>query len=80
MTKGKAVRQCVGLLFDDLLYYISDNILCHIAVHEDKVADAACHAEQVKDFMGSKISMLCIEDRELQCIDNAARRIDDAAG
>jgi hypothetical protein len=39
--------------------------LCHIAVHEDKVAQAARHYEKVKYFMGTEIFVRRVEQRKL---------------
>ena len=41
---------------------------------------AAAHHKQMEDFVGAEILMPGIENRQLQRIDNAARRIDNPSG
>lgn len=50
-----------------------------VCVHYDKVTGASCHNEQMKDLMTSEIFMTVIEDREFQCINDAANRVNDTA-
>lgn len=44
------------------------------------MADASAHDKQMEDFMRAKMSMLGIENRKFQSIDNTSCRIDNAAG
>ncbi len=39
----------------------------------------AAHDKQVEDLMAPKVLMLQIKEWELECVDNTADRIDDAA-
>ena len=39
--------------------------LSHIAIHENKVAEASGHDEEVENFEGAEELMLCIEQGEL---------------
>ena len=48
--------------------------------HDDKMAEAAAHDKQVENFMTAEIRMGRIEKRKLQSVNDAADRIDDAAG
>lgn len=41
---------------------------------------AAAHHKQMEDFVGAEILMSGIEYRQLQCVDNAAHRIDNPSG
>lgn len=54
--------------------------LCYIAVHEYKVACAACHAEKVEDFMGAEVLVDGIEKRQFQGVNDTSDGINDAAG
>lgn len=49
-------------------------------IHYNEMAHTSQHYENMKYFMRSKIFMFCIEDRQLQCVDNTSDGIDDAAG
>ena len=53
--------------------------LCHIQIHKYEVADASSHDKQMKNFMGTEVPVLVIENRQLQCIDNTADGVDDTA-
>lgn len=48
--------------------------------HDDEMAEAAAHDKQVENFMTAEIRMGRIEKRKLQSVNDAADRIDDAAG
>ncbi len=48
--------------------------------HDDEMAEAAAHDKQVENFMTAEIWMGRIEKRKLQSVNDAADRIDDAAG
>ena len=48
--------------------------------HRHKVACASAHHKQVEDLMGAKARVTGIEERQLQGIDDAAHRVDEAAG
>lgn len=48
--------------------------------HDDEVAKAAAHHEQMEDLMTAEAWMAVIEDGQLQGIDDAADGVDDAAG
>ena len=39
-------------------------LLCHIAEHENKVADASSHDEQVENLMGSEVFVPGVEERQ----------------
>lgn len=52
----------------------------YISEHENEMADAARHDEQMEDFVRAEISVLRIENRKLQRIDDAAYGVEDAAG
>lgn len=49
-------------------------------IHHDEMTHASQHYENMKYFMRSEIFMLGIEDGQLQCVDDTAYSIDDAAG
>lgn len=51
----------------------------HIQIHEDKVAYASAHHKQMKNLMGAEIFVPGVKDGELQRIDHAAHRIENAA-
>lgn len=53
---------------------------CKIDEHEDKVAEAPRHHEQMEYFVGTEKFMSRIEKRQFQCIDDAADSIDNSAG
>ena len=55
-------------------------LLCHIAEHENKVADASSHDEQVENLVGAEVPVLRVEKRKLQRIDHTARRINQPSG
>ena len=44
------------------------------------MAHTSQHYENMKYLMRFKIFMFCIEDRQLQCVDDTSDGIDDAAG
>ena len=44
------------------------------------MAQASAHDKQMENLMRTEIFMLCIENRQFQCVDNAARRVDKPAG
>lgn len=48
-------------------------------IHEYDVAEASCQHEQMEDLMAPKVPVPAVKQRELQGIDNASDRIDDAA-
>ena len=48
-------------------------------VHYNEVAHASAHHEEVEDLVRTEVFMAVIEDWELQCIDDAADRVDDTA-
>ena len=52
--------------------------LRYIMVHKDKVAETPAHDKKMEDLMGSKILMLCIEQRKLQCVDHTADGVNHA--
>ena len=56
------------------------SVSADISVHENEVADAAAHDKKMENLMGTKVFMDRVKYRELQCVDNAADRIDDTAG
>ena len=43
------------------------------------MADTSAHDKQMEHFVGSEELMLCVEDRQLQGIDDTANGVDDAA-
>lgn len=45
------------------------------SVHYDKMTSASAHYKQMKNLVASKVFVLLIKYRKLQCIDNAACRI-----
>lgn len=45
--------------------------LCHIHIHENEMANAATHYEQVEDFVGTEIFMLCVKKGKFQSIYDA---------
>lgn len=49
-------------------------------VHHNEVADASAHDEEVEDLVGAEVFVACIEEGKLQCVDDAAYGVDDAAG
>lgn len=49
-------------------------------IHYNEMAHTSQHYENMKYLMRSKIFMFCIEDRQLQCVDDTSDGIDDAAG
>ena len=49
-------------------------------IHYNEMAHTSQHYENMKYLMRSEILMLCIEDRQLQCVDDTSDGIDDAAG
>lgn len=51
----------------------------HIQIHEDKVAHASAHHKQMENLMGAEIFVSGVKDRELQRIDHASHRIENAA-
>ena len=53
--------------------------LCDEEVGEDIVANAAAQNEEVEDLVGAEVLVDRVKDGELQRIDHAARRVDDAA-
>ena len=69
---GGALRGIQAYLWSERLGYVE--------VHEDKVAGAAGHAEEVEDLVGAELFMPGIEYRQFQCIDHPADGVDDAAG
>ena len=54
--------------------------ICHETVHHNKMTYAAAHHKQMENFVGAEILMSGIENRQFQSINNAAHRIDYAAG
>ena len=54
--------------------------LCYKCVHHHIMAQASAHDKQMENLMRTEIFMLCIENRQFQCVDNAARRVDKPAG
>lgn len=55
-------------------------MLCYIQIHKDKMTNAATHDKQMENLMGTEIPVSVIKNRQLQGINHAANRIDDAAG
>ena len=51
----------------------------HIEIHENEVAHAPTHHEQVKDFMGSEILVFRVKNRQLSRVDATARSVENAA-
>lgn len=49
-------------------------------IHYNEMAHTSQHYENMKYLMRSKIFMFCIEDRQLQCVDDTSDGIDDDAG
>lgn len=49
-------------------------------IHYNEMAHTSQHYENMKYLMRSKIFMFCIEDRQLQCVDDTSDGIDDATG
>ena len=49
-------------------------------IHHNKVAYTSQHNKDMEYFMGTKVFMFRIEDRQLQGIDDTAHGVDDAAG
>lgn len=49
-------------------------------IHHDEVADTSAQNEQVEDLVTAEILMPAIEDRQFQCVDNAADSIYNTAG
>ena len=43
----------------------NESTLCHEEIGEDIVAEASAKDEEVEDFMGAKVLMAGVEDREL---------------
>lgn len=62
-----------------------NDILCgrrisgHIKIHEDKVTHASAHHKQMENLMRTEIFVSGVKDGELQRIDHAAHRIENAA-
>ena len=54
-------------------------LLKYKGVHYNEVAHASAHYEEVEDLVRTEVFMAVIEDWELQCIDDAADRVDDTA-
>ena len=54
-------------------------LLDHIQIHKDEMADAPAHHKQVKDFMGAEMLVLRVEDRQLEGVDDTAYGVDDTA-
>ena len=52
----------------------------HISKHNHVMTEASAHDEQVKEFMRTEILESGVKQRKLQCINNAADGVDDAAG
>lgn len=77
--QSRVRRLCVmhGLLFCNQV--ITVRFLQYESVHHDKVAHASAHHEEVEDLVRTEVFMAVIEDWELQCIDDAADRVDDTA-
>lgn len=53
--------------------------LRNIQIHKNEMTDTAAHDEQMKDLMGTEVTVPAVKNRELQRIDDTARRINDAA-
>lgn len=53
--------------------------LRHIQIHKYEVADTSAHHKQMKDLVRTEVLMLFIKERQFQGVDDAARRVDDAA-
>lgn len=51
----------------------------HIKIHEDKVAYASAHHKQMENLMRTEIFVPGVKDGELQRINHAAHRIENAA-
>lgn len=50
-----------------------------VRIHHHKVAGASAHDKEVEDLMAAEIFMPAVEDRELQCIDHAADRVNNSS-
>lgn len=61
------------------LLFILAELLDHIQIHKDKVADAPSHHKQMKNLMGAKMPMFRIEDLQFESIDDTAYGVDDTA-
>ena len=44
------------------------------------MTDASSHYEEMKNFMGAKVGMFGVEDREFQRVDNASDCVNDTSG
>lgn len=53
--------------------------LCYITVHEDKMAHAPSHDEQMEHLMGAELPVPGIEKGKLQRVDDPSHGIDDAS-
>ena len=51
----------------------------HKYVHYDKMTNTSSHDEEVKDLVRTKILMSAIENREFQCVNDSADRVDDTS-
>ena len=52
-------------------------LLDHIQIHKDEMADTPAHHKQMEDFVGAEMPVLCVEDRQLEGVDDAAYGLDD---
>ena len=50
-----------------------------ISIHDDEVAGASAHDEQVEDLMTAEVLVSAVEQRKLQRVDHAADGVDDPA-
>lgn len=47
--------------------------------HDDKMTEASAHDKQMKDLVGTKEAVSCIEERKFQCVDNSPNGIDNSS-
>ena len=55
-------------------------ILSKITEHKNVVTKASAHNKQMEDFMGTKVRMSGIKDRQLQSINDTTNGVDNASG
>lgn len=48
-------------------------------IHQYKMADTSTHYKKMKDLMAAEVFMAAVKDRQFQCVDDTANRIDNAA-
>ena len=75
MRREYAIKQLPRRKKEQLLEEFSGYKL----VHHHVVAETAAHDKEMKDLVGTEVAVPVVEKRKLQCVDDSAQGVDNAA-